>query len=208
MPPSYSIPAPGIPTMGFPIIPPGIWLEARVPPLPEARPALFLDRDGTIIEDTHFISDPEQVQLIDGMAELIRSANQAAIPVCVVTNQSGIDRGLYDWAVFAAVQSRIENLLAINGAAIDGLAACPFHPDFTPDHTEQHANWRKPNPGLITALADLMNLDLAASWLVGDQPRDVEAADAAGINGTILLGTHTTPLKALARLRGQLLPGD
>lgn len=179
-----------------------------MPPLPEPRPALFLDRDGTVVEDAHFLSDPEQVRLIDGMAELISTANQAAVPVCVVTNQSGIDRGLFDWAAFAAVQARIERLLALKGAAIDGLAACPFHPDFTPDYSERHADWRKPNPGLITALAELMKLDLAASWLVGDQSRDVEAADAAGLKGSILLGPDTQPLDALQRLRGTVLTGN
>ncbi len=174
-----------------PITEDGIWLDIRMERLTEARPALFLDRDGVIVPDTGFLSDPDTVTLMPGAAALIAAANRKAVPVAVVTNQSGIDRGLFDWTVFAAVQQNIERLLALHGAAIDALAACPFHPDFTDGYGAEHGAWRKPGPKMIRALADALNLDCARSWLIGDRPRDIEAARAAGLAGAVYVGTDS-----------------
>lgn len=124
-----------------------------------ARPALFLDRDGVIIRDTGFPSAAATVVLVLGTAAIIKAANAAAVPVLVVTNQSGIDRGLLDWDDFAAVEARIADLLAAEGAATDATAACPFHPDHTAGYDKTHARWRKPQPGMITALAERLNID-------------------------------------------------
>ncbi len=159
----------------------------RIEPGAEACPALFLDRDGVIVEDNGFLCEPDEAKLMPGAVQLVAAANRNAIPVAVVTNQSGIDRGLYGWAEFAAVQTRIEQLLAADGAAIDALAACPFHPDFTPGFGAQHAHWRKPGAGLILAPAERLNIDLGRSWLVGDKPSDIEAARKAGLAGAVRL---------------------
>jgi D-glycero-D-manno-heptose 1,7-bisphosphate phosphatase len=93
---------------GWPIAPPGIWMAVREPgpssPHPAPRPGLFLDRDGVVVVDTGFLSDPKGVSLVPGAAALIAAANRDAVPVAVVTNQSGIDRGHYGWDAFAAVE--------------------------------------------------------------------------------------------------------
>jgi D-glycero-D-manno-heptose 1,7-bisphosphate phosphatase len=107
-----------------------------------------------------------------------------------VTNQSGIDRGLFGWREFGAVQSRLDALLAADDARIDAVAACPFHPDFTAEYADAHARWRKPNSAMLTALADRMKLDAGRSWLVGDSARDIDAARAAGLVGAVQLLTE------------------
>ena len=115
----------------WPIIPPGIWLDIRMAPLAMPRSAFFLDRDGVIVRDTRFLSDPATVALVPGTTAVIKAAKAACVPVLVVTNQSGMDRGILDWDDFAAVEARIADLLAMAGVATDATAACPFHPDHT-----------------------------------------------------------------------------
>jgi histidinol-phosphate phosphatase family protein len=96
-----------------------------------ARAAVFLDRDGTIIEDTGYVADPAAVRLLPGAAAAIARLNRAGLPAIVVTNQSGIARGLLDEAAYAAVARRLESLLGAEGARLDGDYYCPHHPDFT-----------------------------------------------------------------------------
>ena len=178
-------------TARFPIIPPGVWLESMTARSGTARPGLFLDRDGVIVEETEYLRQAPDVKLLPGAAEVIGRANRAGIPVAVVTNQSGIDRGLYGWPQFLEVQKTIIAMLNARGARIDAVAACPFHPDFTHGFGEEHARWRKPASGMLTALRDLLNLELSRSWLVGDKALDVEAAKNADLAGSIhLLSGH------------------
>jgi len=172
----------------WPIMEPGIWLDLRMEPLANPRPALFLDRDGIVIRDVGYLSDPAKAVLVPETASLIMAARTASVPVLVVTNQSGIDRGLFGWNDFAAVEARIAQLLAAAGTATDATAACPFHPDHTAGYDETLALWRKPGAGMITALADRLNIDLPGSWMVGDNLRDIEAARHADLAGGILIG--------------------
>ena len=125
---------------------------------------------------------------MQGAAELIEEANSENIPVAVITNQSGIDRGMFGWRDFAGVTERIDALLAVKGAVIDAVAACPFHPDFTSDFSARHAEWRKPAPRMIEAIATGLNADRARSWMIGNSGSDMEAAEAAGLAGGILIG--------------------
>ena len=177
----------------WPIVPPGIWLDTRMAPQTMPRPALFLDRDGVIVRDVGYLSEPAKVKLVPETAALIKAAQAACIPVLVVTNQSGIDRGLFGWNDFAAVEARIADLLTATGVTTAATAACPFHPDHTADYDKTHASWRKPGPRMITALADRLNIDVTGSWLIGDRLRDVEAARNAGLAGGILIGDAPTP---------------
>ena len=177
----------------WPIIPPGIWLDIRMAPLAMPRWALFLDRDGVIVRDTGFLSDPATVALVPGTTAVIKAAKAACVPVLVVANQSGMDRGLFNWDDFAAVEARIADLLAMAGVATDATAACPFHPDHTAGYDNTHAQWRKPGPGMITTLAARLKIDLPGSWLIGDQMRDLEAARNAGLAGGILAGHPPRP---------------
>jgi D-glycero-D-manno-heptose 1,7-bisphosphate phosphatase len=116
------------------------------------------------------------------MLALVRAANQLGVPVIVVTNQSGIGRGYYDWAGFAAVQRVLNDALAKAGGMLDLLLACPARPD-------ESSAYRKPAPGMLHLAAELLPLDLAASWMVGDSASDLEAARRAGLARGFLLGT-------------------
>jgi D-glycero-D-manno-heptose 1,7-bisphosphate phosphatase len=169
-----------------------VWIELRVaPPAGAPRPGLFLDRDGIIVEDCEYLSDPRRAALVPGAAALIAAANQARVPVAVVTNQSGIDQGLYGWTEFAAVEAEIARLLALGGARVDAVAACPFHPVATAGFGDEQANWRKPGPRMITALSARLRIDSTRSWLVGDRGRDVAAARAAGLAGALIMTSVT-----------------
>ena len=146
------------------------------------RPAVFLDRDGTIIEDAGYLGDPDRVRLLPGAAEAIGRLNRAGLPAVVVTNQSGIARGLLDETAYQATRARLDHLLAERGARLDGHYHCPHHPDVTGP-----CDCRKPGLMLYRRAAHDLNLDLGASWWIGDQPRDVKPATELGGRG-ILLG--------------------
>lgn len=186
----------------LPLVPPGIWLSLDRPALDVPAPALFLDRDGVIVDDAGYLGDPADVRLVDGIADLIGATNVAGVPVVVVTNQSGIARGLFGWPDFAAVQAEIARRLAVVGARLDAVAACPFHPDFTPDYGPDLAVWRKPGPGMLTLLAERLNIDLASSWLIGDHQSDIEAARQAGLAGAALLTPAVTASADTAKATG------
>jgi D-glycero-D-manno-heptose 1,7-bisphosphate phosphatase len=166
----------------------GCWLE-RLGSVPAGRPTLFLDRDGVIVEEAHYLADPAKVRLIDGVAAAIAACNRADIPVAVVTNQSGIARGFFNWRDFAAVQAELIRQLAAAGASLDVVTACAYHEIGSdlyrvPDHP-----WRKPNPGMILAAANLLKADLARSVMVGDKRADLAAGVAAGLSRCVLVRT-------------------
>jgi D-glycero-D-manno-heptose 1,7-bisphosphate phosphatase len=146
-----------------------------------ARPAVFLDRDGTIIEDTGYIAAPDSVRLLPGAATAIGRLNRAGIPTIVVTNQSGIARGLLDESAYQAVARRLETLLAAGGARLDADYHCPHHPDITGT-----CECRKPGPLLYRRAAADHELDLARSWWVGDRERDVVPAQRFGGRGVLI----------------------
>lgn len=147
------------------------------------RPALFLDRDGTIVEEVGHLRRPEDVSLIEGAAEVIARANTLAVPVIVVTNQSGIGRGLFGWDELLAVEERVEALLADRGARIDAVLACPFHREGREPFRHADHPARKPNPGLLLRAEAELGVELAASWIIGDRAGDVAAGLAAGLAG-------------------------
>ena len=182
----------------------GIWLAAPgalSPPAPTAGgPALFLDRDGLLVEEVGYLHRPADVRLQPGVAPLLRRAAAAGWARVVVTNQSGIGRGLYGWAEFAATQVQIEALLAAEGAALDLVAACPFHPQARPPWRAAEHPCRKPRPGMLLLAAERLGLDLARSWILGDQASDMAAGRAAGLAG----GGHLATGHGLAE-RGKAL---
>jgi histidinol-phosphate phosphatase family protein len=134
------------------LVEPGLWVEASGrTDWPAGRPALFLDRDGTINVDTDYPSDPDEIVLRDAMIEVIGAANEAEIPVVVVSNQSGIARGYFGWPEFASVNGRVLDLLAVRGCSVDLVIACAYHENGQgvlgiPDHP-----MRKPNAGMLFA---------------------------------------------------------
>ncbi len=164
----------------------GIWCEALRPPTgPSARPALFLDRDGVVVEETDYLSRPEDVRLIPGAAELIAAANRCRVPVILVTNQSGIGRGYYGWDAFAAVQRTILERLEMSRAFVDAVYACPHHADGIAPYRHPDHPARKPNPGMLLRAETALGLDLASSWLVGDRAGDLDAGRRARLAGGV-----------------------
>ena len=143
--------------------------------------AVFLDRDGTIIEDTGYLADPAGVRLLPGAAAAIARLNGAGIGAIVVTNQSGIARGLLDESGYAATARRLDALLAAEGARLDAHYHCPHHPDFTGP-----CECRKPGPLLYRRAASEHGLHLARCWWVGDRMRDVVPAERLGGRGLLL----------------------
>jgi D-glycero-D-manno-heptose 1,7-bisphosphate phosphatase len=173
---------------GDPLNAEGVWCEILARPAP-GRAALFLDRDGAVVEETEYLCRVEDVVMIPEAAGVIAVANKRGIAAVLVTNQAGIGRGYYDWAQFKAVQQAIIAALAAEGARLDAVYACAHHPDGQgafahPDHPS-----RKPNPGMLLQAAADLTLDLKSSWLVGDKVIDVEAAKRAGIAGAMHVAT-------------------
>lgn len=144
------------------------------------RPAVFLDRDGTLNEEVDYLSDPDRLVMIPGAAAAVARLNAKGIPVVVVTNQSGIGRGKYDWQDFAAVMSRMGTLLALDNAHIDAIYASPHHEKGQGDYAVANHPERKPNPGMLLRAAEERDLDLPRSWMVGDKAIDLDAGRRAG----------------------------
>jgi D-glycero-D-manno-heptose 1,7-bisphosphate phosphatase len=166
----------------------GVWCQIIRRPAP-FRPALFLDRDGAVVEDAGYLRRVDEVALIPGAAQVIAAANQHRVAVIMVTNQSGIGRGYYSWAEFKSVQDAITAALAAAGARIDAVYACAHHPQAQGDLAHPDHPARKPNPGMLLKAAAALAVDLKSSWLIGDKADDVEAAKRAGITGALLVAT-------------------
>ena len=174
----------------FPIASDHIWSQVLRRPLNTSmRPCLFLDRDGVVVEERHYLHKPDDVALIDGAAEIIGTANRAGIAVVLVTNQSGIARGYFSWADFAATQERILGDLAADGAFVDAVYACPHHDVGNPPYDNPDHPARKPNPGMLTRAREALYLDLSSSWIVGDHATDIGAAYNAGLQGAVHVAT-------------------
>ena len=151
-------------------------------------PAVFLDRDGTIIEERRYIGDQDEVQLLPDAARAIRLLSDAGFLVIIASNQSGVARGIFDEETLAAVHARVEELLAAEGAALDGAYYCPYldGPEATVSEYRRDSELRKPRPGMLLQAARELDIDLARSWMVGDSGSDIEAGTRAGCQ-TILL---------------------
>lgn len=141
---------------------------------PVSTPALFLDRDGVLIEDRHHLSDPRGVALCAGAEELIRAAGELQYPVVVITNQSGIARGLFPWAAYERVTDRMLQLLGPS-APIAAIYANGYAP------SASESSWRKPSPLMLQAAAADLNLNLKRSLLIGDRLSDLMAGARAGL---------------------------
>lgn len=163
------------------------------------RPILFLDRDGVIVEEVHYLCRVEDTRVIPGAARLIAAANRAGIAVAVVTNQGGIGLGKYDWPEFEAVQAEMRAQLAVFGARLDAVYACPFHEKGQPPwQAIGHPN-RKPGPGMLVRAAQDLASTAAGGWIVGDRATDMAAGRAAGCaGGTVVRTGHGTAAEVTA----------
>ena len=171
----------------------GMWVRVSMARLAQSRPALFLDRDGVIVEETDYLCRAADTRLIAGAAEVIAAANAARIPVIELTNQAGIGRGYYGWNEFLEVEGEIARLLALHDAHIDATYACPFHSTGKEPYLHPAHPARKPQPGMLLEAARGLNLDLSRSWIVGDHASDMLAGLNAGLAGGIHVLTGHGP---------------
>lgn len=145
------------------------------------RRALFLDRDGVINLDHGHVGTQDRFEWMPGALETLRAATDAGFHVFVVTNQSGIARGFYDEAQFAALSAWMTERIRAAGGTVDDLRFCPFHPEAKLEAYRQVSDWRKPAPGMLLDLIEKWEIDPTHSLLIGDQPTDLQAAQAAGV---------------------------
>jgi D-glycero-D-manno-heptose 1,7-bisphosphate phosphatase len=156
-------------------------------------PALFLDRDGTLIADPGYVCRAADVRLFDGVPAALARFRDAGYALIVVTNQSGIGRGLYGWADYDAVAARLEALLAENGVVFDSVVACGHSPE-----EGDRCGWRKPAAGMIRTAAEILGVDLDRSLMVGDKLIDMQAAETAGLKRAVHVATGQGDRAALA----------
>ena len=151
------------------------------------RPAVFLDRDGTINEQMGYINHVSRFHLLAGVGAAIRRLNEHNIPVVVVTNQSGLARGYFPASLLDQVHQLMQAQLAAEGARIDGLYVCPHHPEAKEERYRVRCDCRKPGTGLLEQAAREMDLDLARSFMVGDRWSDLECGARVGATPILVL---------------------
>jgi D-glycero-D-manno-heptose 1,7-bisphosphate phosphatase len=171
------------------------------------RPAVFFDRDNTLIAGNEYLGDPAGVVLVPRAAEAVARVRRMGFAAVVVSNQSGVARGMFTEDAVRSVNARMDELLRADDAdaIIDRHEYCPYHPDGTVELYRRDSDLRKPRPGMILLAADRMAIDLSRSWLVGDAPRDVEAGAAAGCR-TILVVDPTLAASPAAAAEQKVRP--
>jgi len=144
------------------------------------RRAVFLDRDGTINVEKNYLHHPGELELIPGAASALKQLKQAGFLLVVVTNQSGIARGLFSWQQVEQLHARLQDLLAPFGAQLDDFLICPHHPTEGTAPYRRPCDCRKPAPGMLLQAAERWSIDPAASFMIGDRRADIDAGRRAG----------------------------
>jgi D-glycero-D-manno-heptose 1,7-bisphosphate phosphatase len=152
------------------------------------RPAAFLDRDGVINHDDGFVGTQERIRWMPNAAKAIRRLNEAGYFVFFFTNQSGVARGFFTEDKLKALHDWMLAELAAQGAVIDDIRYCPHHPDGSVDGYLENHHWRKPSPGMILDLMEHWPVRREGSFVIGDRPTDIEAAEAADLPGFLFTG--------------------
>ncbi|HBF22217.1 MAG TPA: D,D-heptose 1,7-bisphosphate phosphatase [Planctomycetes bacterium] len=153
-----------------------------------SHPAVFLDRDGTLLKEVPYLSRPEKAQLLPGVPQALASLSDAGFRLIVVTNQSGIARGMLDEGILRNIQIRVDTELAEFGVTLDGWYTCPHHPSVGIAPHRRRCRCRKPRPGLLEKAAQDIEIDWSRSVGVGDDVRDLQAFAAMGMP-SVLVGT-------------------
>lgn len=148
------------------------------------RKAFFLDRDGVVVKQVHYLCDPEKTELEKNVVQAIRKLRNKGYMIIIVTNQSGVARGKFTMREVEAVHKKIESLLAEENEKIDAFYICPHHPDF-----DGECDCRKPAPGLILRAAEEHDIDVSSSVMVGDKLSDVKCGENAGVRYSLLIAT-------------------
>ncbi len=157
-------------------------------------PALFLDRDGVVNHEVGYLYRSADVRFVEGIFPLCRTAQQLGYRLVVVTNQSGIARGLYSIAHFEELMDWMRARLVEEGITLDAVYCCPYHPEHGQGEFRREHEDRKPSPGMLLRAARDLDLDLSRSLLVGDRCSDIAAANAAGLRQAFLIaGTEPAP---------------
>ncbi len=151
----------------------------------DLRRAVFLDRDGVLNRENGFVTSPDEFEILPGVPESLLRLVAADFALVVVTNQSGLARGLFDWRTLHAIHAKLH---AATGARIDAIFVCPHHPEVGTTQLTRVCPCRKPEPGMLVHAAGALGLDLDRSWLVGDAPRDIEAGQRAGVRTLAVTG--------------------
>ncbi|MBU0729909.1 MAG: HAD family hydrolase [Proteobacteria bacterium] len=151
------------------------------------RPAVFLDRDGTINEQMGYLNHISRFRMLPHAAAAIRLLNEHDIPAVVVTNQSGLARGYFPESLLIAMHALMERELAEKGAHVDGIYVCPHHPEAKEAKFRLDCDCRKPKTGLFTKAAEVLGIDLQRSYVVGDRWSDLKAGAAIGAKGVLVL---------------------
>ena len=151
------------------------------------RPAVFIDRDGTLTDEVGYVNHPSRLRLLPRSAEAIRRLNRAGMAAVVVTNQAGVARGYFSESVLKAVNEDLVAQLTQAGARLDGLYVCPHHPSEGEPPYRVDCACRKPKPGLLLRAAGDLDLDLARSVMVGDKSSDLEVAPKIGARSVLVL---------------------
>ena len=172
-----------------------------------SKRAVFLDRDGTIVDDPGFLHEPDKVKLLPGAAEAIRRLNDAGYRVIVVSNQSGIARGLYSVRDYEMVQERLGALLTAHGARIDAAYFCPHHPQF-PGPGGASCECRKPGLKLFQEAQAAFDIDFSRSWWIGDRLSDVQPALLVGGNAILVATGEGNLHQGQARALGVMVVAD
>lgn len=150
------------------------------------KPAVFLDRDGTVSEEVGYVNHVGRFRLLPRAAQGIRRINESDYLAVLVTNQAGVARGYFKESLVIAVHERLEELLAKNGAHLDGIYYCPHHPTAGEPPYRQDCDCRKPKPGMVLAAQRDLNIDVAQSFMVGDKHSDITFAQSVGMQGVLV----------------------
>ena len=151
------------------------------------RRAIFMDRDGTVCEEVGYVNHVDRIRLLPRSAAAIKAANDAGYQTVVVTNQAGVARGYFAESLVDDVHDRVRELLAEQGARLDGIYFCPHHPEVGPPPYRKECTCRKPRPGMLERARDEMGIDLGASYMVGDSAKDLSAGHRAGTTNVLVL---------------------
>jgi D-glycero-D-manno-heptose 1,7-bisphosphate phosphatase len=146
-------------------------------------PAIFLDRDGTVIADRGYLADPDDIELLADAADGLRQMSQLGWPLVIVTNQSGISRGYFSNEILACINRRLNNLLLSRGIHLSGIYVCPHLP-------ADRCRCRKPQPGLAHAAASDLGIELAQSFVIGDKLSDIGLAESIGATGILISSSY------------------